>query len=122
MRHICQHVLHELSVADDCQTAVLLALTEACDNVVLHATADDEYEVQIEITADDCQIRVIDAGRGFDSPVLEALCDAPTSAESGRGVGLMRALVDTIRFESRPESGTIVHLVKQLEFDASPRQ
>jgi hypothetical protein len=29
----------------------------------------------------------------------------------------MRALVDKVRFESKPEAGTIVHLEKNLEFD-----
>jgi hypothetical protein len=33
----------------------------------------------------------------------------------------MRALVDQVELSSEPESGALVHLVKQLEFDeASP--
>jgi hypothetical protein len=31
-------------------------------------------------------------------------------------VELMRALVDNVRFESKPEAGTIVHLEKELTF------
>jgi serine/threonine-protein kinase RsbW len=42
---------------------------------------------------------------------------AGTDAESGRGVALMHALMDQVRFTSEPEKGTIVHLVKRLEFD-----
>lgn len=117
VRHICQHVLTELSVTEDCRAAVLLALTEACDNVVLHATAEDEYEVHIDITAENCEVRVIDAGHGLDGSVLASMQAADADAESGRGLVLMRALVDSIKFESRPETGTIVHLVKQLEFE-----
>lgn len=41
------------------------------------------------------------------------------SAERGRGVALMRALVDSIDFDSDPESGTVVHLVKQLTLAGS---
>jgi hypothetical protein len=40
---------------------------------------------------------------------------APGSAEEGRGLALLSALVDGVRFESRPEAGTVVHLVKQLD-------
>jgi serine/threonine-protein kinase RsbW len=40
-------------------------------------------------------------------------------AESGRGVALMDAVMDTVRFNSAPERGTVVHLVKQLTFDDS---
>jgi serine/threonine-protein kinase RsbW len=109
-------VLTELFVTVDCQTSVLLALTEACNNVILHATGEDDYEVHVAITEDDCQIRVIDAGQGFHPSTSEHLGRATTD-ESGRGIALMRALVDTIDFDSRPEAGTIVHLVKRLDFD-----
>ena len=43
--------------------------------------------------------------------------DGLHAAERGRGVSLMRALVDNVRFESRPQAGTIVHLVKTLELE-----
>jgi len=119
VRHICRHVLVELSVTVDCQAAVLLALTEACDNVVLHAAGDDEYEVHLEITDEECQIRIIDAGKGFDPFIAEQLVGEATD-EAGRGIMLMRALVDTLNFDSRPEAGTVVRLVKQLEFDGHP--
>ena len=42
---------------------------------------------------------------------------ASLDAEHGRGVALMRALVDQVRLESRPEVGTVVRLVKTLRFD-----
>mgnify|MGYP000515870684 CR=1 FL=1 len=54
-----------------------------------------------------------DGGRGFDSESLGVNMAGP-SEERGRGMALMAALVDSVRFESRPEAGTIVHLVKDL--------
>ena len=44
---------------------------------------------------------------------------ADVSAERGRGIALMRALADTVSFESRPQAGTVVHLVKRLDLDQS---
>jgi len=32
----------------------------------------------------------------------------------GRGVAIMRAVMDSVEFVSEPETGTIVHLVKTL--------
>ena len=63
----------------------------------------------------ECVIRVVDTGHGFDfaSPGLGT---AEITAEQGRGIQLMRALVDRVRFLSKPEEGTIVHLEKVLEF------
>jgi serine/threonine-protein kinase RsbW len=63
-------------------------------------------------------LRVIDTGHGFDFGSLSTL-GASATDEEGRGVSLMQALVDQVRFTSVPEKGTIVHLEKELEFDAA---
>jgi len=116
VRTICRDAMRRLGVTDDCQGDVALALTEACANVVQHAEGVNEYEVVIEFCGGLCHIRVIDNGAGIDvrdSSRTEALVDR----EWGRGVVLMRLLVDRLAFESRPEDGTIVHLQKQLELE-----
>ncbi|MGQ0520690.1 MAG: ATP-binding protein [Actinomycetota bacterium] len=118
-RHICSEALRELGVEDECRSDIEVALTEACTNVLHHARAGDQYEVQVLLAEADCVIRVVDHGSGFDA-------DAPRSpagegAESGRGITLMHALVDSVRFESRPEAGTVVRLEKELAFaDGAP--
>jgi serine/threonine-protein kinase RsbW len=113
VRHITASALEELGVVDEEIGDVVLALTEAAANVVKHSGADDQYEVHLSIENYTCEIRVIDSGRGFDSHSLGVTMAGP-SEEQGRGVALMAALVDSVRFESRPEAGTIVHLVKDL--------
>ena len=62
-----------------------------------------------------CHIRVVDRGWGFDFASLEE-ASADLSAERGRGIKLMHALVDRVKFVSKPEAGTIVHLEKHIEF------
>ena len=118
VRHLCKHALWEIGVVDQCMADVELAVTEACANVVEHATEDDDYEVEISIGTEACEIRVIDTGAGFDVDALEGAPEP--AAEGGRGVALMEALVDRIKFISEPEAGTVVHLVKQLEFEGDP--
>lgn len=118
-RHICSEAMRELGVEDECRTDIEVALTEACTNVLHHAREGDRYEVQVKLAEEDCVIRVVDHGSGFDA-------DAPRSpagegAERGRGIALMHALVDNVRFESRPEAGTVVRLEKELAFvDGAP--
>ena len=114
IRHIAVCALGELGVVPTAIDDVALALTEACTNVVKHSGVDDEYEVHLVVTDQVCEISVVDAGRGIDSSVLTRGM-APGSAEQGRGLALLSALVDGVRFESRPEVGTVVHLVKQLD-------
>jgi serine/threonine-protein kinase RsbW len=113
VRHIAASALEELGVVPEEIGDVVLALTEAAANVVKHSGADDQYEVHLGLENNVCEIRVIDTGRGFDSDSLGVAMAGP-SEERGRGMALMAALVDSVRFESRPEAGTIVHLVKDL--------
>jgi serine/threonine-protein kinase RsbW len=113
VRHITASALEELGVVTEEIGDVILALTEAAANVVKHSGADDQYEVHLVIENNTCEIRVVDGGRGFDSESLGVNMAGP-SEERGRGMALMAALVDSVRFESRPEAGTIVHLVKDL--------
>jgi serine/threonine-protein kinase RsbW len=118
VRHLVKYSLFEIGVTRDCIADVELALTEACANVVTHASGDDSYNVDMTITATACEIRVVDTGRGLDFQSLGA-SDAAHDAESGRGIHLMRALVDNIHFRSEPEVGTVVHLVKTLTLDGA---
>jgi serine/threonine-protein kinase RsbW len=113
VRHIAAFALDELGVDPEAVDDVALALTEAAANVVKHSGAGDQYEVHLDLADNLCAIRVVDTGHGFDSNSLGVAMAGP-SAEQGRGMALMTALVDSVRFESRPEAGTIVHLVKDL--------
>ena len=118
VRHICSFALDEVGVHQTCQSDISIALTEACTNVLDHATQDGEaYEVHIAIDDERCIIRVKDAGIGFDVEARELEPKADGDAESGRGLDLIRALVDRVKFISKPEDGVIVHLEKELEFD-----
>jgi serine/threonine-protein kinase RsbW len=117
VRHLVKFALWQLGVTRACAADIELAITEAAANVVQHAHHQEEYDVDVAVTTEYCVIRVIDAGAGFDAESLEA---ASASAEGGRGIELMRALVDNIAFVSEPEEGTIVHLSKKLAFDGEP--
>ena len=120
-RHICSYSMREIGVKQECVDAVNLALTEACTNVLDHSQVDETYEVYIGLDDHNCTIRVKDLGAGFDHETHTG-DDAPAidlTAESGRGIELMKILVDKVKFESRPEDGMVVHLEKQLEFDES---
>ena len=113
-RHLAAGAMEELGVAQACADDIQVALTEACTNVILHSGPGDAYEIAVDVDEQSCVIRVIDRGVGFDA--AEGRPEAGDTAESGRGMGLMHALVDQVLFESRPEAGTIVHLEKTLEY------
>ncbi len=114
VRHLLGASMRKLGVSEGCVSDIELALTEACTNVLRHASSsEDEYEVQIEIDDTRCEVRVADTGHGFDHRSFSG--DVTPSAESGRGIRLIQAVVDTADFESKPMDGMVVRLVKELE-------
>ncbi|WP_219635605.1 ATP-binding protein [Nocardioides ungokensis] len=117
VRRLAAQALRAFGVADDDIDDVQLAISEACANVIDHAADTDSYEVQVELAADRCAITVVDHGGGFDDSA--ALDEAHPTAESGRGLILMQALVDNLAFTNEPQAGTVVHMVKMLAYDAS---
>jgi serine/threonine-protein kinase RsbW len=118
-RHLVASALREVGVVADDRFDVELATTEACTNVIDHAGPGDAYEVAVTIGPATCDIRVIDVGRGFDHLTLDSSRAQAPDSERGRGISLMEALTDEVRFESEPDTGTIVHLTKGLHFDDS---
>ena len=112
-RRVLARSMDVLGVDGTVVADIELALTEACTNVLDHAADTDEYEVSAGIDGTLCIIEVIDRGGGFDADSA-GLAAADPSAEDGRGILLMRALVDKVTFTNRPQVGTVVHLEKQL--------
>lgn len=111
-RGLLRQALEHVAVGPDAVDDLLLALTEACANVVQHAAVDDDYEVQVELRQAVCRISVLDHGPGLD-------VDAPSTPEGsllegGRGLMLMRDRVDDVRSERGPDGRHRVVLEKLL--------
>lgn len=119
VRRLCVATLTELGADQDSTDDIALAVTEACANVVQHAGTDDDFEVRVTVDGPECRIEVADNGRGIDDPALASLAvdeelHQPDPLTHGRGIGLMRILVDELDF-ALDEGGTTVVLVKRLE-------
>lgn len=113
VRTVVRNALCSFGVLDECIDDICLALSEACTNVVDHAVPGDEYEVRLEVDERECALSVRNTGHGFDAGALRGVMPDPSSPR-GRGVAIMRAVMDRVDFSSEPEADTIVHLVKEL--------
>ncbi|MGY2001753.1 ATP-binding protein [Blastococcus sp. SYSU DS1024] len=113
VRGLLRQALEHLAVLQPVVDEILLALTEACANVVDHAADHDVYEVDVAIDDATCRISVLDGGGGFDAEATE---DAPSSPldDRGRGLVLMRALVDRLRFGQDEDGRHRVTFEKRL--------
>ncbi len=108
-------VIAPLRGADGSDAEIEVALHEAILNAVLHGNGEDPSKrvyVTCRCSIDgEVALTIRDEGRGFDN---RAVPD-PTTPENrmstnGRGIYLMRALMDEVWFE---EGGTIVHMRKK---------
>jgi serine/threonine-protein kinase RsbW len=113
VRAAVTNTLTLFGVEERCVEDIRLALSEACTNVIEHATVHDEYEVRVVVDDDRCAISVKNTGNGFEAGGLEGVMPDARAAR-GRGMAIMRAVMDQVDFTSEPEAGTIVHLVKRL--------
>jgi serine/threonine-protein kinase RsbW len=117
-RHTVDCALDAIGVAAECRQDVGLAVTEVCANVVGHAKDAVDYTVTVTATGSRCTIDVRDAGGG---PPAESSLTAPTgvrpapTGESGRGLGIVRGLMDAVQVVVGPR-GVAVHMVKRLIF------
>jgi serine/threonine-protein kinase RsbW len=87
---------------DDLKTSV----SEACNNVVLHAYGGEPgpMEVGLFVTDERFSVRVIDKGVGMPAP-------APAGDVSqGIGLSVIRALTEDVQFSSAPGGGTEVRM------------
>jgi len=124
MRQVLGDTLRGVGVNEDSVADILLATTEACTNVVLHAgQSAAAYTVAaiVDGGAGACRVEVTDGGRGCRAPRGQtgrgSQAGHPSLAESGRGFAIMRAYVDAVTLRSAPGRGTRVVLDKRIHLE-----
>ncbi|HXP21739.1 MAG TPA: ATP-binding protein [Streptosporangiaceae bacterium] len=137
VRRVLGDTFSRLGVDPDDISDMLLAVTEACTNVLRHAGPGRRYEVVVQVGRNRCVLQVLDSGRGFDPvrlPSRRAHLRRPPVRpvsllgrrarnieiaqlpESGRGMAIMRACVDDVSLRTGPGRGTVVSLRKRIEW------
>jgi serine/threonine-protein kinase RsbW len=66
MRRVLRNILNEVGVDDASIADLLLAVTEACTNVLRHSGQGRDYEIVAQVNGNRLHLDVVDTGRGFD--------------------------------------------------------
>lgn len=98
--------------------AVAISVIEAGTNAIQHGHKKDPTKIvffRFGIFPDRLKVDVTDSGAGFD--LARVLASDPTSPEGltqccGRGIFIMRQLMDHVDFDIKSSQGTTVHLEK----------
>jgi serine/threonine-protein kinase RsbW len=94
--------------------AVVLATDEATNNIMRHAhrdRPDAPIQIQCHLRPDGVEVFLLDEGAPFDLSAVPYL-DPAELRVGGRGVFLMRALMDELSCQPRGERGNTLRMVK----------
>lgn len=107
----------DLGLSNDQLSALLLAVTEATTNAIVHANKCDVSKlVSVDAHIEDSKliVKVKDEGKGFDpSSIPDPTKPENLLKDSGRGVYLMKVYMDEVRYNITP-SGTETILILHL--------
>lgn len=94
--------------------AVVMAVGEAFTNVVRHAHRgrnDLTIQIQCWLTSDAIEVHFLDQGPPFDLSAVPDLNPGELRI-GGRGIYMMRNLMDELRCAPRPQGGNVLRMVK----------
>ncbi len=112
VEYVTQHCTSCCEYARRLNLNFRVGLTEALSNAMLYGNnSDPEKSVRVEvmIKLDEVSVRVTDQGAGFDpATVPDPTLPDNISKSGGRGIFLMKALMDEVQFNERGNSVTLV--------------
>ena len=120
IREIVGEAARQIGFSDKEIYAIQLAADEASSNIIEHAYAGIKGgKLEIDVNTSDNELKIImrDRGRSFDpSSVPEPNVKADLSERKigGLGMYLMRKLMDEVSYESSPDNGNILTMIKRL--------
>ncbi len=120
IREIVAEAARQVGFSDKEVYAIQLAADEASSNIIEHAYAGvtgGKLEIDISISENKLKIIMRDHGKPFDpASVPEPNVKAALSERKigGLGMYLMRKLMDEVSYESSPETGNILTMIKRL--------
>jgi anti-sigma regulatory factor (Ser/Thr protein kinase) len=100
--------------------AIVMAVDEATNNVMRHAHRnhpEKSIEIQCLSGPDGFEVRLLDEGEPFDIAAVPHL-DPSELRVGGRGVFLMRALMDELSCQPRGARGNTLRMVKRCSLSA----
>ena len=113
--------LKKLGLNKDQLADIAISVTEVVNNAIVHGNKNNpQKKVTLRLIADESSIKieVEDDGEGFDLDSLPCpITEENLLKEVGRGIFILRSLMDKVDFIFKKEGGTVVCLTKYLKKD-----
>jgi anti-sigma regulatory factor (Ser/Thr protein kinase) len=104
-------IARRVEFSEDAIYDIITAVGEACDNCIEHGVSEQGIDVQYNLTPTEFRVEVQDYGPGFEP---KGMGEEPPDLmdENGRGLFLMKQLMDFVSIESRIGVGTKIVVAK----------
>ena len=110
-----EQLAREAGFDDDTSSQIAMVAREACINAILHGNKRDpakKVQVNFELNDEALRISIADEGPGLDpDSIPDPLAPENILRSSGRGIFLMRAIMDEVHFHQL-DPGTEIEMIK----------
>lgn len=120
IRDFVSSAASEVNIAKDVTENIILAVDEACTNIIKHAykfSPDGEIIIKIKPSKSKFEIKILDHGITFEPdkvPEPDLQKYYRQRRVGGLGIYLMRTLMDEVKFSTVPGKYNEVSLVKNI--------
>lgn len=115
---LTEKIAEYMHFSDEEKDSLAIAVTEIVGNAIVHGNKKDKNKnvtIDFEYKNDSITVLIQDEGKGFSvNDIANPLEPENLLKESGRGIFIVRALMDQVDFKSNKQ-GTQVRLVKKTK-------
>ena len=97
---------------------VVVCVDEACTNAIRHSGAGEDIEITLQFDSDRLSASVRDHGQGFDTSSFDPHRTPDLTAEHGRGLFIIAALMDEVKLDV--DGGLEVRMWRHAERRCDP--
>ncbi len=115
--------LRKRGVAENTIADLAIAITELVNNAINHGNKrQEDKKVTLTLLYGDGEIEasITDEGDGFDpEDIPDPLAEENLLKEIGRGIFIVKSLMDDFKYKALPRGGTEVRIVKKIARSAT---
>lgn len=117
VRERLKKVIFELGFSEKLSYDILVAVSEACSNSIEHSGCgpDQELEITFNYVPGTFTVELKDYGCGFDYQKI-ARRSAKNMSIRGRGILIMKTLMDEVHYEPHPD-GLYLKMIKKIQIN-----
>ena len=113
-----EKILREKGIAEEIVADIAICATEVVNNGISHGNREDrskQVSMELEFSASEIKVTVTDQGEFFDpESIADPVAEENLLREVGRGVFIVRQLMDRLDITPSSTGGTVVSFTKKI--------